>query len=99
VAPGEQIDKRWSVRNTGTCDWGAGYRLVRTSSDGLVGPEAVPLYPARAGTDAVLRVIFTAPEDPGEYVSQWQAESPDGFRFGEGVFLYVVVSPAPTATP
>jgi hypothetical protein len=99
VVPGEEIDKRWSVRNTGTCDWGPGYRLVRTSTDGLGGPHDIPLYPARSGTDAVWQVIFTAPDQPGDYVSEWQAETPEGVRFGEEVFVYVVVEPGPTATP
>ncbi|MEX2030928.1 MAG: NBR1-Ig-like domain-containing protein [Anaerolineales bacterium] len=101
VTPGAQIDKRWSVENVGTCDWGPGYRLVRVSSDGLVGPDEVALYPARSGTRAVWQVVFTAPDSLGEFISEWQAQAPDGARFGDEVFVYVVVVPrvTPTASP
>ena len=35
VEPGALIDKRWSVMNSGTCNWGPGYRLVRTDGGSL----------------------------------------------------------------
>jgi hypothetical protein len=99
VPPGAQIDKRWSVENIGTCDWGQGYRLVRVSSDGLAGPDEIALYPARAGTRAIWQVVFTAPDSLGEVISEWQAQAPDGTRFGDEVFVYVVVVPLVTPTP
>jgi hypothetical protein len=92
VAPGEQIDKRWSVQNTGTCDWGPGYRLVKISVDAFAGPDEIALYPARAGTEAVWQVILEAPDYSGEYSSRWQAQAPDGSRFGDDVFVLIVVS-------
>jgi hypothetical protein len=92
VNPGEQIDKRWSVQNTGTCDWGAEYRLVKISGDAFAGPDEVALYPARAGTDAVWQVLLNAPDFPGEYSSRWQAQAPDGSPFGDDVFVIVVVT-------
>jgi hypothetical protein len=91
--PGERIDKRWSVQNTGTCDWGPDYRLVRISGDALVGPDEIALYPARAGTDAVWQVVLDAPDFPGEYSSRWQAQAPDGTRFGDDVFVLIEVTP------
>lgn len=92
VAPGETIDKRWSVQNDGTCDWGPGYRLTHVAGEGLIGPEEVALFPARAGSSAVWQVLLQAPEAPGEYMSQWQARAPDGRLFGQEVYLIVVVS-------
>ena len=93
VGPGEKIDKRWSVQNSGSCDWGPDYRLVRLSDDAFGGPDEVALYPARAGTGAVWQVVLEAPESPGEFRSRWQAQAPDGSMFGEDVFLVIVVSP------
>lgn len=93
VEPGEVLDKRWSVINTGSCDWGPGYRLVRLSGDAFGGPDEIALYPARAGTNAVWQVILEAPTASGEFRSRWQARAPDGSLFGEDVFLDVVVSP------
>jgi hypothetical protein len=91
VAPGALIDKRWSVQNTGTCDWGSGYRLVQVSGQGLSGPPEIALYPARSGTAAVWQVELQAPTAPGEYDSRWQARAPDGVLFGDVVFAVVVV--------
>lgn len=97
VTAGATIDKRWSVQNDGTCDWGPGYRLAHVAGDGLIGPEEVALFPARAGASAVWQVVLQAPETPGEYISQWQARAPDGTVFGDVVFVLVVVlTPQPT---
>jgi len=92
VKPGEEIDKRWSVQNTGSCDWGPGYRLVRLSSDAFSGPDEVALFPARAGTGAVWQVILEAPEFQGEFRSRWQAQAPDRSLFGDDVFVVVEVA-------
>jgi methionine-rich copper-binding protein CopC len=53
--------------------------------------EEQPLYPARAGTQATLRIVFTAPTEPGTYQSTWQAVDPDGNLFGDTVFMEIVV--------
>lgn len=95
VRPGEEVDKRWAVENAGTCDWGPGYALVRVSDDELGGPAEIDLYPARAGTRAVWQVVFLAPRNAGLYVSEWQARAPDGTRFGDEVFVDLVVQPVP----
>lgn len=97
VSAGEAIDKRWSVENDGTCDWGPGYRLVHVAGEGLSGPAEVALFPARAGSSAVWQVVLQAPTAPGQYISQWQARAPDGTLFGDLVFVIVVVTtPQPT---
>jgi hypothetical protein len=102
VAPGEQLDKRWAIQNSGTCDWGPGYRLVRIGGDAMPGPESVDLYPARAGKRATLRIVLQAPAEPGDYISRWRAQSPEGIQFGDEIYLLIVVeapTPTPTATP
>lgn len=100
ISPGEKIDKRWSVLNSGTCDWGPGYHLVRVGDDPLDGKDELALYPARAGATAVWQVILTAPLEPGNYLSRWQAMTPEGSLFGDEVFLFVSVrEPTPTPRP
>jgi hypothetical protein len=102
VVPGQTIDKRWSVDNIGTCDWGAGYYLVHLGDDEFEAPEAVALYPARADTNAVWQVELQAPVDVGQYVSQWQAQAADGTMFGDVVYILISVekaTPTPTVTP
>jgi len=91
VEPGGLIDKRWSVLNSGTCDWGPGYRLIRTDTGLLIGPDELALYPARSGEEAVWQVLLTAPREPGQHIASWQARSPTGELFGDPVFVLVEV--------
>ena len=91
VEPGAPIDKRWSVLNSGTCDWGPGYRLIRTDTGSLGGPAELALYPARAGEAAIWQVVLTAPREPGQHIASWQARSPGGELFGDPVFVLVEV--------
>jgi hypothetical protein len=102
VEPGSELDKRWLVRNSGSCDWNAEYRLVNVAGQGFGGPDLTALFPARAGASAVWQVMLTAPLTPGEHISRWQAQDPDGAPFGDEVFLYIIVptpTPAPTGQP
>ena len=100
VAPGTMLDKRWSVQNSGSCDWGPGYNLVRLGADPLSGMDELALYPARAGTAAVWQVVLKAPMEPGDYFSRWQARTPTGSLFGDEVFLLISVElPTPTPSP
>ena len=91
VSPGERLDKRWAVQNSGSCDWGSGYRLVQVDSGSLEGRDESALYPARAGENAVWQVELVAPQEPGEYLASWQARAPNGEFFGEQVFVLIEV--------
>lgn len=93
VQPGSQIDKQWLVTNSGTCSWDASYRFSFVGGDTLGAAAEQALYPARAGTQAVLRILFTAPLEAGTYQSAWQAFSPDGSAFGDAVYMTILVSP------
>jgi hypothetical protein len=87
------IDKQWLVNNSGTCNWDATYRLKWISGDPLGATQEQILYPARAGTQATLHIIFTAPPTEGTFESAWQAYGPDGTPFGDTVFMKIVASP------
>lgn len=97
--PGQPIDKQWSVRNAGNCDWGAAHRLVLTSGNAMGPRNEVALYPARAGAEAVIQVPMQAPAEPGPYTSRWQARDPDGELFGNVIFIKIEVIPLPGAEP
>jgi hypothetical protein len=91
VAPGSAIDKQWLVQNTGSCNWDATYRLKWIGGDPLSAAQEQTLYPARAGTQVTLRILFTAPGSAGTYESSWQAIAPDGSLFGDPIYIKVVV--------
>jgi hypothetical protein len=91
VSPGASVDKRWLVQNNGSCNWDSRYRLkfVGGLEMGAVSEQA--LYPARAGAQAIIRITFTAPSEPGTYTTAWQAVDPEGEPFGDPVFMEIVV--------
>ena len=91
AAQEEVLDKRWAVLNAGTCDWSAGYRLVRIDEGLIEAPEELALYPARAGETGVWSVQLTTPKQPGDQRASWQAQAPDGSLFGDPVFVLVEV--------
>jgi Ig-like domain from next to BRCA1 gene len=90
VTAGSIVDKQWRVKNNGTCDWDGRYRL-RAGFGTDLGLGEQSLYPARAGSEAVLRIVFTAPLAPGTYSSTWQAVAPDGSLFGDIVIITIIV--------
>ncbi len=93
VAPGQSIDKQWLVTNSGTCNWDARYRLKLINGDPLGAKSEEALYPARAGSQTTLRIIFTAPSAAGTYRSAWQALGPSGEAFGDPVYIQINVQP------
>jgi len=93
VAPGSTVDKKWLVQNDGGCDWDSHYRLKLSDGIEMGLPTEQALYPARAGTQAVIEMMFTAPADPGTYRSAWRPFAPDGTEFGDTIYMEIIVSP------
>lgn len=91
VSPGQRIQKQWQVENNGSCDWQAGYRLKLVGGFPLGVFGEVALYPARAGSQAIIEITFTAPPAPGPYRSAWQAFDSNGNPFGDVVYMEVMV--------
>jgi len=91
VMAGQSIDKQWLVSNSGTCNWDARYRLKWIGGDALGAPTEQALFPARAGTQITLGIIFKAPTGSGSYLSVWQAFAPDGSAFKDTIDLQVIV--------
>ncbi len=91
VSPGSLIDKQWLVQNSGTCNWDATYRLKLVGGDTMNAAAEQALFPAKAGSQTTLRILFTAPFVGGTYQSFWQAFTPDGTSFGDPLFIEVIV--------
>jgi hypothetical protein len=91
VKSGAAIDKRWQVENAGSCNWDDSYRLRLIAGPEMGVSKEQALYPARAGSQALVRIIFTAPDTPGVYRSAWQAYDPQGEAFGDAIYIQIVV--------
>ena len=90
ITYGSTIDKQWVVENSGSCHWSSGYHLKHIGGAALGAPEEIALYPARAGTQATIQILFTAPFTDGEYESAWQAVDPRGIAFGDPIFIRII---------
>jgi hypothetical protein len=101
VQPGSTLSKVWEVKNSGTCSWTAAYRVRLIAGDPLGAAEEQALVPTLGGNTADLRIVFRAPDEPGNYRSAWQAYNPQGEPFGDPFFIdfVVVAASPPTPTP
>ena len=91
VSPGQELSKRWLIRNEGSCNWNRSYSLELISGLALGASKVQELVPARQSTDAILEINFIAPDNPGRYNSWWQAFDPDGNRFGDPIYMEISV--------
>jgi hypothetical protein len=92
VDPGVVLDKRWKVRNSGSCNWDEAYRFKLIDGPEMSTHPEQALFPARSGSEAVIRLVFIAPLEPGRYRSAWQAFSPAGEAFGDPVYIEIIVN-------
>ncbi len=99
VLPGAAIDKRWKVKNTGTCNWNREYRLAFIEGNQLGAAGELAIYPAKAETEAIIQINMLAPDIPGDYTSRWQLRDPDGKPFGHVLFIKIVVVPLASPAP
>lgn len=91
VTPGSSLDKQWRFQNSGSCNWDSRYRLRLVGGNPLGASTEQALFPARAGFQVILQILFIAPTEPGEYVSEWQVFDAKGIPFGEMFFMKVIV--------
>ncbi len=89
---GSSIDKQWLVENSGTCNWNSAYRIKHLGGAELGAPQEILLYPARAGTQVPIQIIFTAPFTDGVYESAWQTYDPNGDPFGDPIYIRITVA-------
>jgi len=93
VSFGSIIEKQWLIENSGTCHWNDKYMLRHTGGAGLGAPEVIALYPAKSGSQVTIQIIFTAPFEEGVYESAWQAFDPNGFPFGDPIYMRIIATP------
>ena len=92
VEPEARIDKRWLVKNTGTCNWGPGYVWKLQEDSGIDVPETFDIYPAVEGSTVTIRLEFTAPLEPGTYKVDYIPYGPDGMSIGENIYVQFIVA-------
>ena len=93
VKAGIPIKKQWRVENNGSCNWNSRYLLRWVSGDDLGGEPEIALYPAKAGSKAIIQIDIIAPNQPGTYTATWNAFDPNGQPFGDLLTTQIVVIP------
>ena len=98
------FDKAWQVRNSGSCPWTAGYRLVFAAGDRLSVSDSQALTTTLPGRTVEVAMAMTAPPQAGSYRGEWRFVDARGKPFGQKLTVVIQVrpptpSPTPSATP
>jgi hypothetical protein len=105
MSPGAAFVKTWKVKNSGTCDWDAGFQLIFVGGDQMGGPASVSLPAVAAGTETDISVNLAAPSAYGTHKGTWRIRSDEGDVFGTNLIVLIEVpapvtdTPPPTNTP
>ena len=98
VSPGQTFLKEWEVINYSDCSWEDGYHLFFVSGNQMGAPDFVDIPHIPIGARGKISVELTAPEEPGEYRSEWKLFGKDNRFFGESLIANIVVK-SEDATP
>ena len=92
MSPGQDFLKTWRVKNTGSCPWEAGYKLIYAGyADKMDGQAQQLTQVVQPGQEVEISVQFTAPTEIGEYLSAWQMSNPRGVTFPEAIYVKIIV--------
>jgi heat shock protein HslJ len=104
VQPGQDFDKGWRIRNSGTCAWGPDYRLNYVGGNNTAaqmdGEPVNVVGEVPPGQTYDFYVDLTAPSGVyGVIQGRWQIQNPGNVFFGQTVWVMVdVVAPTPGPT-
>jgi hypothetical protein len=92
LQPGEQFNKVWRLKNSGTCTWTSGYLFVFTGGEAFSGSKSVSLSnEVLPGAEFEFQLTLTAPTTPGQYSGSWKLHDPQGVPFGNQFWVTVNV--------
>lgn len=92
MSPGQDFVKTWKVKNSGSCPWGAGYKLVYAGyADDMSGQFQPLTGVVQPGQEVEVSVQFKAPDAVDQYLSAWQMSNPTGVTFPEIIFVKITV--------
>jgi len=90
--PGEEIVKKWKVKNSGTCEWISRYSIRMLSGNSMGAETKQKLKLLKPGEEGEIEITFIAPDEPASYYSQWQAYNAQGKSFGQDFFIDILVA-------
>jgi hypothetical protein len=86
ISPGTTFTKTWRLKNSGSCTWTTGYKLVFSSGNQMGGAAATALSSNVApGNTVDVSVSLTAPSTTGTHQGYWMLQNASGGNFGWGI--------------
>ncbi len=101
---GDAIQVIFTLINTGTCTWDAGYNFITVGGDFSPASSELGLPgDVTPGESIQLQAAFTAPSQAGLYLSVWKMQDAEGGAFGQATPpnapLRVKIRVIPTGNP
>src|SRR5690349_6769656 len=82
IPPKDIFHMSWTLKNTGTCTWDDAYQMHFDYGTQLTTAEDFPILPIGAelapGETVTVTIPMTAPEQPGDYESNFSLQDGDG---------------------
>jgi hypothetical protein len=75
---GEEFEKTWRVRNTGTCAWPEDTVLAFSSGTQMDASDSVGVGSTEPGAEVEVSVKMKAPAEAGRYTGVWRMNAADG---------------------
>jgi hypothetical protein len=101
MVPGQTFVKTWRVKNTGTCNWDAGFKFVFIREESMGGVPLLLSTPVSPGAEMDISISMTAPNKAGDVRGHWRRSTASGTLFGADVFVAIIVGDTtgkPTST-
>jgi hypothetical protein len=90
MVPGQTFTKTWKVRNSGSCAWESGFKLISTGGDAMGGTSKTLGQSVASGAEIDVSVPMTAPNKTGSVRGNWRMSTANGTAFGDE--LYVIIN-------
>ena len=104
--PNKNFTKTWRLRNTGSCAWTSGYKIIFDGGDAMGGASEVAVTggTVNPGEEVDVSVNLTAPGSGGTYRGNWKLKDPSDVVFGvenstAGYFWVEIKVVEPSLTP
>ena len=96
IKPETVFIKKWSMKNTGTCDWAGGFKFAYAYGTKLgTGALSITLTSASSvppGGSHVFSLNLTAPSIQNTYTGCWKMQTDQGYWFGQAACVTIKVS-------
>jgi hypothetical protein len=103
---GAKFTKSWTVQNTGSCGWQAGFKFTLISGNPMGGSTFTLPIVVNSQATYQISIPMIAPATAGEVKGTWRMEDASNSFFGESIWVDIVVegaattkTPTATATP